>query len=206
MNEIKKTSNMIPESMNDKMMMADVLSKANGNLLPSHFKKKEDIFLALQMGAEIGLSPMQALNNIYVVNGKPTLPTNLKLGLARNTTTYLGSKVSYNDQRTECTVTVKRKLASGEIEESEGFFSVEMAKKAGLMNKDNWEKYPDRMIKHRAMVRALDDAYSEMFAGIYDPEELEGIQIQDGIGNVVDNININLANEGSVFDEVKIND
>lgn len=46
---------------------------ADSGLAPSSYKSPAQIFIAMQHGAEMGLSPMQALNGIAVINGRPAV-------------------------------------------------------------------------------------------------------------------------------------
>ena len=52
-------------------------------LAPEALKTPEQIFVCLQLGAEIGLRPMQALNNVYVVRGRPVIWGDVALGLVK---------------------------------------------------------------------------------------------------------------------------
>ena len=52
-------------------------------LAPESFKTAEMIFVGLQTGAELGLKPMQALNSIVVIKGKPTLWGDAALALVK---------------------------------------------------------------------------------------------------------------------------
>ena len=52
-------------------------------LAPDSFDTAEKIFVGLQTGAEVGLKPMQALNSIVVIKGKPTLWGDAALALVK---------------------------------------------------------------------------------------------------------------------------
>jgi len=54
------------------MEFSQMLSKSA--MVPKAYQgKPEDIMVAVQWGYEIGLAPMQALQNISVINGKPSV-------------------------------------------------------------------------------------------------------------------------------------
>src|SRR5262245_53314018 len=56
----------------DAFRLANAISKSA--IVPKHFQgKPEDIVIAMQLGAEVGLSPMAALQSIAVINGRPGL-------------------------------------------------------------------------------------------------------------------------------------
>ena len=59
-------------SMNDLLKLAEMLAKSN--MVPAQFKNKaEDVVIAVMWGEEVGLQPIQALQNIAVINGKPSI-------------------------------------------------------------------------------------------------------------------------------------
>ncbi len=51
---------------------------------PRGMEKPESVLVALQWGAELGLTPMAALSNIAVVNGRPSLFGDAALALVRS--------------------------------------------------------------------------------------------------------------------------
>jgi hypothetical protein len=60
-----------PHTFAEAVQFANMIAKST--LVPQEYRgKPENIFLALQLGAEIGLSPLQAVQNIAVINGRPT--------------------------------------------------------------------------------------------------------------------------------------
>jgi len=158
----------MPVAMNDKLALADTLAKSG--LVPSALKTKEQVFVSLQWGHELGLSPMVAVNNIAVINGKPTLGADIQYALVRAHSEYAGIKwIKCDDKAAECEVSRN----NGKFTEVfRGYFDMKMAESAGLSNKDNWKKYPQRMLKHRAQSFALRDAFPDVLAGVYTPEEM----------------------------------
>lgn len=65
-------SSLVPTSVKEAMEMATMLSKSN--IVPKDFYgKPENCFVAIGFGMEIGLPPLQAIQNIMVVNGRPNL-------------------------------------------------------------------------------------------------------------------------------------
>ncbi len=161
---------LMPVSFSEKMQMSQVLAKSG--LIPQGLNTPEKVCVALQWGAELGLSPMVAVNNVAVVNGKPTLSADIMHAIVRHNPEYGGLKWNCQDEKkAECIIT--RVMPNGIKEETIGRYTWEDAQKAGLTGKDNWKKYPARMLKHRALSYALRDAFPDALAGIYMPEEME---------------------------------
>lgn len=173
--ENEKTElSLMPLTFGHKYQMAQILCKSA--MLPPHLKTPENVVVTLQYGHELGLSPMVAINNIYMVNGKPTLSADIMHAICRRSSEYGGVKwIEISDKVAKCVVT--RKTASYS-EETIGFYTIDMAKDAGLLTKDNWKKYPARMLKHRALSYALRDAFPDLISGFYTREELEKNPIQ----------------------------
>lgn len=168
MNELTTVKKEVAMSFDDQMRMAEVMAKSG--LLPKTLDTKEKVFIALQWGVELGLSPMAAATNIAVINGKPTLSADIMHAIVRNNPEYAGAEWKRQDDNT-AEVIVKRKNANI-TETFRGYYDIEMARRANLLGKDNWKAYPARMLKHRALSFALRDAFPDVLAGLYSPDEL----------------------------------
>ncbi|MDB6080479.1 MAG: hypothetical protein JWO82_4226 [Akkermansiaceae bacterium] len=156
---------------------------AASGLAPKDVKTPEAIFVAIQMGFEVGLTPMAALQNIAVINGRPTLWGDAVLAVVRNTGELVafsewfevaGKKVERpgadlpDDFTAVCRV---QRHGQDAIEES---FSVADAKKANLWTKDGpWKQYPKRMLKYRARAFALRDQFGDALRGLRSTEEVQ---------------------------------
>lgn len=148
---------------------------AKSSIIPSSFRgKPADVFVALEWGTELGLQPMAALQNIYVVNGRPTLSSQCMAGLVKGRADYMGMKIEANTEK--ATATITRKLQSGATETHTGSFSIKEAQAAGLTSKDNWKAYPQQMLEARAVAFAMRKAYPDILMGVYTKEELEDIE------------------------------
>ena len=119
-----------------------------------------------QKGQEVGLPPMAALESIAIINGRPSIHSYGYWSLIishplcewfRETAPDEALKQGYG----ECTI--KRR---GNLHEVTRRFSMEEAKAAGLLTKDNWKNYPGDMLQNRARHRAGDDAIPEAAQGL----------------------------------------
>ena len=76
-------------SWSDALSAAEMIAKTN--LCPPNYRnKKEDIIVAWAMGTELGMKPMQSLQHIAVINGKPCLYGDGLLALVKNDPRCLG--------------------------------------------------------------------------------------------------------------------
>ena len=148
-------------------------------------KSPEQAFVAIATGMELGLKPMQALRNIYVVDGKPTFSADGGFAIVRNHPEYGGIKWEVaNDKEARCVMT--RISRGGQLkEEFPASFTMQDAARAGLANKTNWKNYPARMLRARAISYACRDAFPDVLNGLYTPEELDPDIELDETGNPV---------------------
>lgn len=152
---------------------ADVFAKSQ--IVPTAFRgKPADVFVALQWGTELGLQPMNALQNIYVVNGRPTLSAQVMMGLLKGRADYGGAEIQSSPTSAKCTI--KRIFKNGTVETQTGEFTIEQARAAKLTGKDNWVGYPQQMLEARAIAFAARKAYPDVLAGVYTSEEVQDFE------------------------------
>ena len=138
----------------------------NSGFMPSAIKSESQILTIGMMGQALGIQPIVAINNINVIQGKPTVAPQLMLALIRRTGQLEDLKIE--DDGTTCTVTMKRKGESAHVET----FSMADAKAMQLDNKDNWRKQPKTMRKWRAISAAARIVFGDVIWGMYTPEEM----------------------------------
>ena len=160
-----------PRSFEDLWRIAKAV--ATSGLAPRDLKSPEQVFVAMAHGLEIGLPPMQALQRIAVINGRPTIWGDALVGLVRasglseSIAESFDGKEGTDDFRAVCVA--KRK----DSDTVTGVFSVRDAKTAGLWGKSGpWTQHPKRMLKMRARAFALRDLYADVLGGMYATEEL----------------------------------
>lgn len=155
---------------------------AVSGLAPKGLDKPEAILVAMQMGAELGLSPMQAIQNIAVINGRPCVWGDLMLAICRSSGVFDDSVFDESLIQSNGTLTAVcrvRRLPNGKPTERR--FTMEQAKRAGLTTKTGpWQGYPERMLQMRARSWALRDTFPDYLRGIGSAEELLDIAPEDG--------------------------
>ena len=174
-NELQKMDGMTPSNFNEAKEFSELVSKSD--FVPVNYKgKPADILICIQMGHEVGLKPIQALQNIAVINGKPSLYGDSAIALCRVNPDFAGIDEqivgSGNERKAVCTV--KRLVkATNEIEKTIREFAWSDATRAGLTNRGPWKSYPDRMLQMRARGFALRDAFPDSLKGLITKEEAE---------------------------------
>jgi hypothetical protein len=168
----------------DQLVTFSEIAATSGMVPKDYIGKPGAIMIAVQMGSELGLSPMQSLTSIAVINGRPGVWGDGLLGLCRQsplcediTETMQGE----GDDR-EAICIAKRRGASP----VEGRFSVADAKRANLWGKNIWAAYPDRMLRNRARGFALRDAFPDVLRGLRTGEELVDTPADDFRGTTIE--------------------
>ena len=158
----------------DKMKMFAETVRVSG-MAPKCFDTSSKILVAIQMGAELGLSAMKSLQSIAVINGRPSIWGDAALGMVRASglCEYVKEWIEGQKEGMVAHCECKRK---GEKEPIARTFSVSDAITAGLWNKaGTWKAYPKRMLQYRARGFALRDAFADVLCGFHLTEELTDI-------------------------------
>lgn len=130
--------------------------------------------IAILHGMEVGLSPMQALQRIAVVNGRPTIWGDGALALVQ--ASGLAEEVSerIDGDGPDTWIANCEVLRRGSSLPTIRRFSVDDARRARLWGKQGpWSDYPLRMLQMRARAFALRDAFADVLGGLYLREEIE---------------------------------
>jgi len=153
---------------------------AESSMVPKAYQgKPQDIMVCVQWGYEIGLAPMQALQNIAVINGKPSVYGDAALALVQASSVCEGIDEHVEHEGTPNPVAVCIARRKGRMPVI-ARFSVEDAKRAGLWGKQGpWQAYPKRMLQMRARGFALRDAFPDVLKGLITSEEAADYPSED---------------------------
>ena len=148
---------------------------ANSDLVPKDYKgKPENVCVAMQWGADIGLPGLQALQNIAVINGRPSIwgDAAKALVLVHPACEDIEERIEGEGDNRTAVCIAKRRGKTPSVQR----FSVADAKRAGLWNKAGpWQNYPDRMLQMRSRGFALRDAFPDALKGLMLAEEAQDI-------------------------------
>lgn len=154
-----------PTNLQEALQFADMLSKSD--IIPRDYVGKPgNVLVAIQWGMELGLQPLQAMQNIACINGRPSLWGDAMLAICRAHPSFESIDEQESDEG--AVVTVKRRGQP----ECVRTFTVEDARRAGLSGKSGpWQQHPRRMMKLRARAFALRDTFPDVLRGIGSAEE-----------------------------------
>ena len=158
------------KTMEDGWRFAQMI--ASSSFAPRDYKgKSADVFLAMQFGSEIGLNPLQSVQSIACINGRPTVWGDAALALVMGSSSFEDIKEEITGtgdaRKATCTVWRKNKKTPTVRE-----FTIAQAKKAGLAGKNVWGSYEDRMLQMRARGFALRDTFPDVLKGVMIREEM----------------------------------
>ena len=174
MNAITQTSGFAlqPQNLTEAMQLADMLSKS-GMVPKQYINNPQSTLVAMMMGSELGLNPIQSLQNIAVINGKPSIYADALLALVQNHPKFGGHEESFDEKTMTAACTVWRK---GDKNPHTVTFSQADAQQAGLWGKSGpWQQYPKRMLMWRARGYALREQFSDALGGLITAEEARDI-------------------------------
>lgn len=160
------------QSMDDAFRFAKMVSASD--FAPKDFKgKPESCLLAIQHGSEVGLSPMQSLQSIAVINGRPTIWGDAALALVQSSPVCEYVREYFEGEGKTLTAVCEAKRR-GYPAPTVVRFSVSDAEKAGLLGKSGpWSQYRDRMLQLRARGFALRNAFADALRGLITAEEAQ---------------------------------
>jgi hypothetical protein len=158
-----------PRTYDEAVQFAEMM--ASSTMVPQEYRgKPANILLALQLGAELGLSPLQAVQSIATVNGRPSVYGDAALALVRASPVCDDIIETFDGTGEDAVAicTAKRRGKAPVV----GRFSVRDAKRAHLWGKQGpWSQYPRRMMQMRARSFALRDAFPDVLRGLIVSEE-----------------------------------
>ena len=145
------------------------IAMAQSDLLPPAYRgKPANVLVAMEWAHALGVAPMTAMQQVHIIEGKPTASAQMIAGLVRRAGHNL--RVGGDDTRAVCEIT--RSDDPDFVFKS--VWTIERAQKAGLTNKGTWKQYPGSMLKARAITEAARDACPEALLGVaYTTEEVE---------------------------------
>ena len=162
-----------PKSLTELMTWSDMVVNSG---LALKGQNRAAVVLCVQMGAEVGVSPAQAIQNICVINGKPSIYGDLGLALFKRDSKIYATfeerapDKAYAQGEGWCKIVLK----DGTVVERT--FSVDEARRAGLWTKQGpWQQYPGDMLMWRARWKAMRSTDPGVFKGLAAREEQEYI-------------------------------
>jgi hypothetical protein len=146
----------------------------NSRLAPKGLETPQAVMLAIFMGLELGMKPMTAIQNIAVINGRPSIWGDAALAICRQSQLFVeddfNESIDYNDDGKPVAGTCTCRRFGGRLVKHT--FSMTDAQNAGLLEKNTpWRTYTRRMLQMRARSWALRDCFPDLLLGMRLAEE-----------------------------------
>ena len=132
--------------------------------------KPAEVFGAILYGRELNLAPLQALQAMDSIDGKPTLKSEALRALFFREGHRL-EVVHWDDKR--CTIRAERHDGLSSVEVT---YTLADAQTAGLTNKRNWRTSPKQMLHARATAMAIRAVAPDIALGIDMADDVEPAQ------------------------------
>ena len=161
-------------------------------LLPNGIKSEKAAFVIALKGRELGVPMFTAFSEIAIINGKPTMSAMLMLAQIRRL--FPRAYVHFEEVSNErCVIIASREKG----EPTTRFeFSTEDAKLAGLLGKENWNKYPRAMRRSRCVSEMARTIFPDALMGVaYTPEEIDPDLAVNEDGEIVGEVSKSNAQE-----------
>jgi hypothetical protein len=170
--QLSTNKSFAPTTLSEAISFSEML--ASSSMIPKQFQgKPEDVLVCVQWGCEIGLAPLQALQNIAVVNGKPSIYGDAAMALVQASSVCEDVEEYFEAEGTPNPVAVCVARRKGRKAVTVRF-GIDDAKRAGLWGKQGpWSMYPKRMMQMRARGFALRDAFPDVLRGLITSEEAQ---------------------------------
>lgn len=164
--------------MEELMQTANMLSKST--IVPVAYQRRpENCFVALDMASRMGLSVMIVMQNLYIIQGKPSWSGSAIASMIRSSPQFADVTLNYTGKEGTddwgAYVTAKR-LSNGQTLKG-GTVTIRIAKKEGWVQKagSKWQTMPEIMLAYRAYA---------WFGRVYAPELLMGLQTTEEVMDV----------------------
>jgi hypothetical protein len=133
--------------------------------------KAPEIAACILSGREIGIGPMESLQKIHVIDGRPALSAELMRSLVFKA----GHEIRF-PSLTDSKVTAEGRRA-GSDSWTAVTWTIQDAQRIGVTGKSTWKQYPRQMLSARATAELCRLLFADAVGGIsYLPEEIEDEQ------------------------------
>lgn len=164
----------VPRTFAEAYAMCEALARAD--LVPKAFRgKPADMTLVVMTGAEVGIPPMAALRLYTTWDGTARLMAEGMRGVLLSRPDVIEYFEVESCDETQATWVGKRRGRP----EKRAKWTIERAKRAGLLNKENWSRYPEDMLNARASMQLARMLAPDIVAGMVSHEEAQDGDVID---------------------------
>ncbi len=164
----------VPRSVDEMFALAERVA-ASGLVPKTYIDNPGAVLVAWQMGAELGLAPMQAVQCIAVINGMPSVWGNGRRALVKAHRDFEWQDEQWDPVTKTASCTMKRRNQPAQTKT----FSWADAQQAMLDKKDTYKAYPREMCGQRAHARCTDAVFPDAVKGLRNAEDVIDLDARD---------------------------
>lgn len=151
---------------------------SNSAVVPQMYQgNRSNAFVAVDMAARMGVSPLMVMQNLYVVKNKPSWSGQACIMLINSCGKFRDVKPVYTGTKGTdsrgCYFSAVRISDGEKVEGTE--ITLNMAKAEGWTANSKWRNMPEQMLAYRA---------AAFFARVYCPEALMGMQTAEEVQDI----------------------
>lgn len=144
----------------------------DSGLVPSALRgKPADLLIVFATGRELGLSAMQSMRSLHVVDGKPGMSAELIAARIRRSGACRFLRLVKSDD----TEAIYESQRVEDVAPTQVSFTMKDAERMGLAGKDNYRKQPATMLRSRCVSKLGRAMYQDVLFGVYEMSELDDI-------------------------------
>jgi hypothetical protein len=162
------TASVMPYDQIEKLAQKIATSKMFG------IQNSDQAIVLMMICQADGLNPIEAVRRYHVLNGRPTMRADAMLASYQ----AKGGTVEWTERTNEAVSATFTHPSSGAVPVR---WTMEDAKRAGLLSNPTWQKYPRQMLTARVISEGIRTSLPGVVAGIYTPEEVKDIVFAEQI-------------------------
>ncbi len=147
-------------------MMAEVIADSKCFGIQN---SKQALALGLLCQAE-GRHIGEVGRDYHIISGRPTLKSEAMLARFQQA----GGKVEWHEYTVESVSGTFTHPQAGSLKVT---WTIQDAKRAGLLGNPNWQKYPRQMLRNRVTSEGIRSTYPGVLSGCYTPEEIADLNL-----------------------------
>lgn len=163
------------QSFEHAQRVAKMLSSSD--LIPAAYRNNiQNTMIALEMANRIGASPLMVMQNLNIIQGKPSWGSSFIIAVINNCGKFTPLRFikTGSGETLKCYATAQDKVTGDKLDGPE--ISMEMAHAEGWVSKSGskWKTMPELMIRYRA---------AAFFGRLYAPELLMGMHSEEEVSD-----------------------
>ena len=140
---------------------------AGSRMVPEMFHgKPQDCFVVVQLAVELGISPLTALQNVFMIGGRPAYTAKFAVALANRAKVFAGPirwKIEKGEKKEDLEVTAYAPLNDGDTAEVTLSYRTAMAE--GWTRNKKYSTIPEQMLRWRSAKWLIDLHCPEILLG-----------------------------------------